>query len=167
MVVIERNSYGLTIIDDLRNSGYPFLYRETKFDKFANKFVDKIGFYTSAQTRPVLIARLIDYINSNRLECSDERLRYEIMNFIYKPSGKAEAEKGFQDDMIFATGLALMGIDQSFLVEEEIQMNRKPTNVRELVEWEATHGTKSSAMPPTFWDQTPSVADLYSDLDGK
>jgi hypothetical protein len=62
------------------------------------------------------------------------------MNFIYKPSGKAEAEKGFQDDLIFATGLALMGIDQSFLVEEEIQMNRKPTNVRELIEWEATHG---------------------------
>ena len=88
------------------------------------------------------------------------------MNFIYKPSGKAEAEKGFQDDLIFATGLALMVIDQSFLVAEEMKLNKKPTNVREMVEWEMTHGTKMSQLPDKYWDPTPSLMDLYEQLDG-
>ena len=167
MVVIERNSYGLTIIEELRQSGYPYLYRETKWDKFSNKFVDKIGFYTNAQSRPLLIARLTDYINSNKLQVVDERLRYEIMNFIYKPTGKAEAEKGFQDDLIFATGLALVGIDQSFLVEEELRNNAKPTNVREMVMWEATHGTSVTNVPNNYWDNTPTLLDLVQGQDGK
>ena len=167
MVVIERNSYGLTIIEELRQSGYPYLYRETKWDKFSNKFVDKIGFYTNAQSRPLLIARLTDYINSNKLQVVDERLRYEIMNFIYKPTGKAEAEKGFQDDLIFATGLALVGIDQSFLVEEELRNNAKPTNVREMVMWEATHGTSVTNVPNNYWDSTPTLLDLVQGQDGK
>ena len=167
MVVVERNSYGLTIIEELRQANYPYLYRETKWDKFSNKFVDKLGFYTSAQSRPLLIARLTDYINSNRLQIVDERLRYEIMNFIYKPSGKAEAEKGFQDDLIFATGLALMGLDQSLLVAEDMKLHKKPTNVREMVQWEMTHGTKMDQMPDNYWDSSPTLMDLYEQLDGK
>jgi len=156
LVVCERNSYGLAIIEDLRASEYPYLYTETKFDKIANSFTEKLGFFTSSATRPVLIARLIEAITTNKISIIDSRLRYEFMNFIYNEKGKAVAETGFHDDLIFALGLSMMGIDQAFYYEEERQRLHRPTNVREMVEFELATGTTLSKVKEGFF-APPSI----------
>jgi len=152
LVVAERNNYGLILIDELKDFGYPYMYREVKFDKFKNQYTDNLGFYTSVQTRPLLIAKLTEYINSTKLTVSDERLIYELTNFIYSSKGRAEAEKHFHDDLIFSLALSLVGIDQAVTMEEEIRKAKRPISTREIVEFELATGTAFSNIPEDYWD---------------
>jgi len=167
LVVVERNSYGQAIAEDLAQSGYPYLYRETKFDKLTNRFTDKIGFYTGQQTRAILISRLINAIADQQMNILCPRLQYEFTNFIYNDKGKPEAEKGFHDDLIMAVGLALMGEDQVAFLEEDIKQHRKPTNVREMIEFEAKYGVSCNQLPQDYWgtDNNPFDDTVYSVTD--
>jgi len=36
-----------------------------------------------------------------------------------------------------------------------------------MVQWEMTHGTKMDQMPDNYWDSSPTLMDLYEQLDGK
>jgi hypothetical protein len=167
LIVAERNNYGLILIDELKDFGYPYMYREVKFDKFKNQYTDNLGFYTSVQTRPLIIAKLTEYINSNRIRIDDERLVYELTNFIYSSKGRAEAEKNFHDDLIFSLGLGLVGIDQAITMEEEIRKAKRPTSTREIVEFELATGTAFSNIPEDYWDdarpdeESVSIHDVY------
>ena len=140
LIVCERNSYGQAIIEDLRAAEYPYLFTETKYDKLTGSFTDRLGFYTSTSTRPILIAKLISTITSNIIPIKDKRLQYEFMNFIYNEKGKATAESGFHDDLIMALGFALMGQDQAFYYEEEKKRLHRPRNVTEMIQFECATG---------------------------
>ena len=166
LVIAERNNYGLILIDELKDFGYPYMYREVKFDKFRNQYTDNIGFYTSVQTRPLLIAKLTEYINSNKLTITDQRLIYELTNFIYSSKGRAEAEKHFHDDLIFSLALALVGIEQAITMEEEIRKAKRPATTREIVEFELATGTAFSSIPEDYWaDPQPDEESVnFSDI---
>ena len=156
LVVCERNSYGQAIIEELKQAEYPYLYTETKFNKMTGVFTNNLGFYTSASTRPVLIAKLVETITTNKIQIVDDRLQYEFMNFIYNDKGKAEAERGFHDDLIFGLGLALMGIEQAFFYEEELKREHRPTNLTEVMQFETATGCLLSAVPDGYFaEQTP------------
>ena len=58
----------------------------------------------------------------------------------YNGRGKVEASPGQHDDMVMATGLALMGLDQVDDIEEEVQKSYKPQGVKEVLEWEMHTG---------------------------
>jgi hypothetical protein len=151
LICVERNSYGLILIEELTSTGYPYLYREVKYDKFKNQFTDNIGFYTSAQTRPLLIARLTEYINGEKIKIADSRLLYELSNFIYSAKGRAEAEKHFHDDLIMSFSLALVAIDQVNDVADEIKKAKKPTTVEEVVLFESSTGVPISQLPEDYF----------------
>jgi hypothetical protein len=162
LVVCERNSYGQAVIEDLRAAAYPYLFTETKFDKLTGAFTNRFGFYTSASTRPVLIAKLVETITSNKIELKCERLRYEFLHFIYDDKGKAIAEKGFHDDLIFALGLALQGEDQAFYYEQERRTQQRPSNLREMIEFEVATGTTCSQVPENYWAPDNKLDKLIS-----
>jgi hypothetical protein len=164
LVVCERNSYGQAIIEELKQAEYPYLYTETKFDKMSGCFTNKLGFYTSASTRPVLIAKLVETIMNNKIKIVDDRLQYEFMNFIYNDKGKAEAEKGFHDDLIFGLGLALMGIEQAFYYEEEIKQSHKPTNLTEVIQFECATGVPLSRVPEGYFAETTPFEEIVSKI---
>lgn len=156
LVVAERNSYGQAIIEALKEAEYPYLYTQTKFDKLTGQFTDRLGFFTSSSTRPILIAKLIATISNNVMAVKDDRLQYEFMNFIYNEKGKAEAEKGFHDDMIMALGLALMGQDQAFYYEEEKKRMHRPRTVSEMIQFEVATGMPLGKTPNDyFMDEGP------------
>jgi len=163
LVIAERNSYGQAIIENLKASEYPYIYTETKFDKITGTFTDRLGFYTSSATRPVLIAKLISHISNNSIAITDKRLQYEFMNFIYNNKGKAEAEKGFHDDMIMALGLALMGEEQAYFYVEEKKKALRPRNVKELVEFELATGTTISKIPEDYFHHDEAEDKLFLD----
>ena len=156
LVVCERNSYGQAIIEHLRSAEYPYLYTETKFDKLSKTFTERFGFYTSAHSRPVLMAKLIDTVTSNKIEIKCSRLKYEFLHFIYSDKGKAEAEAGYHDDLIMALGLALMGLEQSFHYEHERMQQQKPATLRDKINFEIAHGTTLETIPDNYWaDESP------------
>ena len=54
--------------------------------------------------------------------------------------GKPEAASGKHDDMVFATALALIGMDQIEQVQEERQA-QKPRNIEEMLQFELSTGS--------------------------
>ena len=140
LVVVESNSYGLAILETLQEEQYPHLYRRTKFDKFSDRWTEHLGFATTLQSRPVLLGRLHQWVSSNWLRVGCDRIKWEMNHFVYNAKGKPEADSGKHDDLIIATGLALMGLDQVTAYEEVVQLERRPSNIKELCQWEISTG---------------------------
>jgi hypothetical protein len=139
LVVVESNSYGLAVLEYLIQNEYAFIFRRNQYDKIGNRWIEKMGFHTSTSTRPVMLSRLLEHVSKKWLIINDERMKCEINSFVYDEKGKPIAAHGKHDDMIFAHGLALMGLDQIEYVKEEVQSER-PQNLREMLLWERNTG---------------------------
>ena len=98
-----------------------------------------MGFHITTSTRPVMLSRLLEYVTKKWLVLEDERVKTEVNSFVFDDRGKPIAANGKHDDMIFAHGLALMGLDQIEYVKDEIQSER-PKNLRAMLEWEQATG---------------------------
>lgn len=99
-VVIERNSFGLEVInrlvDDLE---YENVYYETP---------NRAGLTVTSKNRIVMIDQLVRAICENRLDIKSRRLAGEWLTFIWNyKSKRPEAMRKFHDDIIFATANAL------------------------------------------------------------
>jgi len=139
LVVAESNSYGLSVIEYLIGDGYSNLYRRTQFDKMAKRWREDLGFATSVATRPVILAKLHQFVSEGALIVNDDRMKAEINTFIYNRKGKPEAEGGKHDDMVFAWALALAGINQIDALKEE-KLSKKPSTLREILAYERATG---------------------------
>ena len=151
LACVESNSYGLSVIEHLVEKGVSLLYRRTKYDKIGNKWSEQVGFNTNVSTRPLLLSRLQEYIAKGWLQATDLRLQQEINTFIYDKRGKPIADGGKHDDLIFATGLALMGLDQIDEVKQAKKLT-KPANIPEMLEYEAKTGNSYAAVQEIFVD---------------
>jgi hypothetical protein len=164
LLVVETNSYGLSVQDFLREQGYPFMYRTTSFDKVTNTWQNRLGFMTTAKSRPMLFNRLYEYITREWCNAICPRFRSEANRLQYNGRGKVEAASGQHDDIVMATGLALMGLDQVGEIEEEVKKSYRPKTTREILEWEMRTGRIwGSAKRSEF--AKDSSEDVFSALD--
>jgi hypothetical protein len=64
------------------------------------------GFTMSLKTRPLVIAKMTEYIRERSVLIHSKRLLAEMRVFIWR-NGKAQAQSGYNDDLVmaFATGL--------------------------------------------------------------
>lgn len=121
-VVVEANSFGLSVGFDLRDK---FQYRNLFFSKNIQDIhvrptdykvpegVEIPGFQTTRKTRPMLIKSIIAHMREGGLLINSVRLLSEMKTFIMK-GDRPEAEQGFNDDLIFALGLALYVRDTEY-----------------------------------------------------
>ena len=142
LLVIESNSYGLSVVEQAQEAGYPLLYRTTSFDAITKKWQDRVGYTTTVKSRPVMISRLYEYVTRDWLNVKCDRFMAEANRLQYNLRGKVEAAPGQHDDMCIATSLALMGLDQVNDHEDSIVAQYKPTNLREVLDWERLTGKK-------------------------
>ena len=156
LIVPESNSYGLSIIEYLIQEAYGFLYRRVKYDKMANRYTENLGFNTNVSTRSILLARLQEYVAREWLLVSDERLKTEINTFVFSKSGRPEADVGQHDDMVFATGLALIGLQQIDDVREHVQLKNRPSSISEMLEYECSTGKLYAQTADQFHDTAGS-----------
>tara|TARA_R100000655_G_scaffold72075_1_gene110547 strand:+ start:4701 stop:6290 length:1590 start_codon:yes stop_codon:yes gene_type:complete len=139
LVVVESNSYGLSVLEHLMGNSYAYIFKRTQYDKMAERWVEKVGFSTNVSTRPVMLSRLHEYISKKWLVPTDDRMKFEMNTFIYNDRGKPEAAPKKHDDMIFAYALTLMGLDQIEQVKDDVQSTR-PSNLREMLQFELNTG---------------------------
>lgn len=142
LVTVESNSYGLAVLEYLQTHAYPHLYRRASYDKLGDKYIEKLGYNTNMATRPLMLAKLQEWTNKKWLKPVCNRIKYEINSFVYNEKGKAEAAPGQHDDLIFAIGLALMGIDQVYAHQQAIELKHRPTNIADMIKWEMATGKK-------------------------
>ncbi len=78
----------------------------------------KPGFTVTMRTRPLIIAKIEEYMRENAITIQSSRLLAEFETFIWK-NGKAEALQGYNDDLIFALGIGLWVRDTALRLRQE------------------------------------------------
>lgn len=125
---IERNNGGDQIIDDLNTDfSYPRMWRQSQFNG-KTVSVGQYGFFTSTASKPALNKCLLDYIRDQDgagFRIYSRRLWKQMQIYVRKrdragrDTGKTEAEAGAgnHDDLIIATGLALIAAPDSYAAD--------------------------------------------------
>ncbi len=150
LIVVESNSYGLAVLENLISKGYSHLYRRTQFDKMAGRWVEKLGFNTNSSSRPVMLSRLHEYTAKRKLPINDDRMKCEMNTFVYNARGKPEAESKKHDDMVFAHALALQGMDQIEPLRQERTDRFRPSKVSEVLQFELRTGSIYRGSPDDY-----------------
>jgi hypothetical protein len=142
-IVIEANSFGLGVCFDIRDKfKYPrnrLYFSKNIKDIHVRHYSYKInegteipGFQTSRKNRVLLIKSIIEHMRENSLVLHSRRLAAEFQTFVMH-GDKPEHEPGFNDDLIFALGLALYIRDTEFEnVTSSTEMHKSMLNAMML-----------------------------------
>ena len=90
-------------------------------ESYMHKFErDKLvpGFTMSARTRPLVIAKMIEYIREKSVTIQSQRLMKEMRVFVWK-NGKAQAQDRYNDDLLMACATALYVRDTALRLRQQ------------------------------------------------
>jgi hypothetical protein len=164
LVCVESNSYGLSVLEGLVAREYVHLYRRVKYDKATNRWTENLGFNTNRATRALLIARIQEYVSREWLIPNDETLKAEMNTFVFNKSGKPEADVGHHDDMVMATALGLIAMNQ-IEVTREIKKKKPPRSIKEILEFEVQTGRMFKSSKHLFEREKPLHEEKPPSLD--
>jgi len=112
MVVVENNNIGFSVLEKLIELEYPNVYHSIKS---SHEYVDQItaegtnsavpGFTTSGKTRPLIVAKLEEFIRNKILTIYSPRMVSEIKTFVWN-NGKPQAMRGYNDDLVMSLAIA-------------------------------------------------------------
>ena len=105
---MENNTIGWTVLDKLQESAYPNLFYSYKS---SHDYVDPLtaetknntvmGFSMTTKTRPLVVAKLEEFVRNKLVTVYSKRLLNEMETFIWH-NGKPQAMKKYNDDLIMA-----------------------------------------------------------------
>jgi hypothetical protein len=82
------------------------------------------GFTTSVKTRPLVISKMESYIRERAFTFHSKRLLEELRVFIWM-HGKAQAQNGYNDDLVMSLGIGLFTRDTAMkFYEQGLDLNR-------------------------------------------
>ena len=108
-ICLERTGVGIATLESLLNAGYPpsLLYkRPVQPDQDPQLRSDRLGWDTSEVSRQQLIGILDELLRQGALFIRDPAIQQELLTFCINPRGKAEAQRGCHDDLVFGAALA-------------------------------------------------------------
>jgi hypothetical protein len=76
------------------------------------------GFTMSSRLRPMVIGKFQEYINDRSVVIHSRRLLEEMKVFIWK-NGRAEAQQGYNDDLVMSFGMAMFMRDTSYKFRQQ------------------------------------------------
>jgi hypothetical protein len=130
LLVVENSNVGWACIQQIINRGYPNLFYMSNDLKYidterqmSNKYYRDerqmvAGFSTTTKTRPLIISALDTYMNDKDILIRSNRLIDEMFTFIWQ-GGRAEAMKGYNDDLIMALGIGLWVRNTALRLKQE------------------------------------------------
>ncbi|HWE51380.1 MAG TPA: hypothetical protein VG273_16430 [Bryobacteraceae bacterium] len=109
----ERNpgGGGISMLEAIINSDYPsglLYHRSVTPDQEPQVRGDRLGWDTSGVSRPQLLSMLDEAIRLDALHVHCHITQSELLTFIIKPTGKAEAQAGCHDDCVIALALVMV-----------------------------------------------------------
>ena len=106
-IVVENNSHGILTCTRLgKDMAYPNFYTEVQVDKLTDRETIKLGFTTTAKTKPLVIDQLRAEVREGKIELNDKVTIREMLTYIVTESGSMEAEPGCFDDCVMSLALA-------------------------------------------------------------
>jgi hypothetical protein len=115
LLVVENANIGWDVVNTIIERNYNNLYYSPKvtgeynIDKWMAKMESNNtvpGFTTSTRTRPLVISKTETYVRERTLVFHSKRLLEELRVFIWI-NGKAQAQNGYNDDLVMALGIGL------------------------------------------------------------
>jgi hypothetical protein len=115
LLVVENANIGWSTIEAIQERGYRNLYHSPKSETLnAESYLDKYedpskmtpGFTMSLKTRPLVINKFREYVGDKSVIIQSKRLVEEMKVFIWK-NGRAEAQSGYNDDLVMSFGIAM------------------------------------------------------------
>ena len=122
LVVVESNNIGFMLIDKLKDLRYNNLYY-SKGDEFIDPLIAENitgatpGFTTSSKTRPLIIAKMEEFIRNKLITVYSPRLVDEFKTFIWN-NNKAEAMRSYHDDLVMALAIGCWVRDTALTVNQ-------------------------------------------------
>ena len=124
LLVVENIGIGISVCEKLRDLEYPNLYYSIKgtheyVDSLSGEYNTNavIGFTTSSKTRPLIVAKLEEYIRNKIIKTRSQRLFSELKTFIWN-NGKPQAMRSYHDDLIMSLAIACWVRDTALEVSE-------------------------------------------------
>jgi len=111
LTVVENNSIGLSVITKLQEMKHPNLYwsRKSTHEQVDSLLAEEqsgviCGFTNTVKTRPLIVAKLEEFIRNNVIKINSLRLANELKTFVWK-DGKAQAMRTYNDDLVMACAI--------------------------------------------------------------
>ena len=126
LLVVENANIGWATIEQLLEREYRNIYYSStanmeSVESYMHKFErDKLvpGFTMSARTRPLVIAKMIEYIREKSVTIQSKRLLSEMRVFVWK-NGKAQAQDRYNDDLLISCATALYVRDTALRLRQQ------------------------------------------------
>jgi hypothetical protein len=135
LLVVENNSLGISVLEKLREMGYPNIYHSAKgsheFVEAAESYDSERvipGFTTSSKTRPLVIAKMEEFIRNKQIRFYSTRLASEFKTFIWNDN-RAQAMRSYHDDLVMSLAISCWVKDTALTVNvREIEYKKAIVN---------------------------------------
>jgi len=126
LLVVENANIGWATIEKIMEREYRNLYYSPRnhldtVESYMSKWErDQLvpGFTMSMRTRPLVVAKMIEYIREHSVTIQSKRLMGEMRVFIWK-NGKAQAQDRYNDDLIMSCATALYVRDTALKLRQQ------------------------------------------------
>jgi hypothetical protein len=125
MLVVENNNIGYSVLEKLIAAGYSNLYFSIKgtheyLEQYRAEGVSNSipGFTTSQKTRPLIVAKLEEFIRNGLITINSERTYQELKTFVWR-NGRPEAQRSYNDDLVMSLAITC------WVVETVLQENKR------------------------------------------
>ena len=112
LTVVENNSIGISVISKLREMEHPNLYwsRKTSHEQVDRYMAEEqtgviCGFSTTMKTRPLVVAKLEEFVRNSVIKINSFRLANELKTFVWQ-NGKAQAMRSYNDDLVMSAAIS-------------------------------------------------------------
>ena len=112
---VESNNHGLTTITQLRQLGYPNLFRRRSLNNETNKMSQEFGWRTTRTSKPLMIDDLGMALKNEELVLHDEFTLQELRTFTRNDRGTMSGSP--HDDRVMALALANQMRKYAFIPE--------------------------------------------------
>ena len=137
LLVVENNNIGWAAIQQVIDREYPNLFytsKDLQYVDVQHQITNKYrvqernmvpGFSTTQKTRPLIVAKLEEMFREESVVVHSQRLIDELFVFIYN-GNRAEALKGYNDDLVMSFAIALWVRDTALRLRSEgIELSKK------------------------------------------
>jgi len=111
IIVVENNNVGYAVLEKLKDLDYPNIYHSIKS---THEYVDQLtaesksnavaGFSTTSKTRPLIVAKMEEFIRNKLVTINSSRLFAELQTFVWN-NGRPEAMRMYHDDLVMALAI--------------------------------------------------------------
>jgi hypothetical protein len=131
LLVVENNSIGHTVLTKLSEMNYENIYHSIKstheyIDQYQAENMNSAvaGFTNSSKTRPLIVAKLEEFIRNKLITVYSSRLANELKTFIWY-NGKPQAMRSYNDDLVMALAIGCWIRDTALQINQrDLEYNR-------------------------------------------